>query len=160
MAVPTIASAPGDSLLFPSNHPIPDSKVFVQFVQKAFSSVPIGGIGILCVRPSFRNAACSYDKLFPALDSGDGRPLLRNLKVSSPLDADDSVDVCECRQVKRVRVRRGTKLRLQMLRCDAERCGVFESKALMTRCDYHALISENQSAKISNASPLSKSGRA
>lgn len=161
MAVSSIRSAPDDSMLLCSSDlHIPVSKVFSQLVRKAYPPAPIGVIVVHCISLSPHRSAYSDDQAAAPLDGGKSTPRVRNCKVSSSSDVNDSLDVGECRQVERIRVRRGTKPRLQMLGRRAERCGVFENKALVTRYDDQARLSENQSAKISNAFPLSKSGRA
>ena len=65
-----------------------------------------------------------------------------------PWDAYDSVDVGERHQVKRITVRPGAKLSLQMHHHRAEHWIVIKGTALVTRGEEDVLLTENQSTCI------------
>jgi mannose-1-phosphate guanylyltransferase/mannose-6-phosphate isomerase len=69
-------------------------------------------------------------------------------KVARPWGAYDSVDVGERHQVKRITVRPGAKLSLQMHHHRAEHWIVVKGTALVTRGEEEILLTENQSTYI------------
>jgi mannose-1-phosphate guanylyltransferase/mannose-6-phosphate isomerase len=69
-------------------------------------------------------------------------------KVARPWGAYDSVDVGERHQVKRITVRPGAKLSLQMHHHRAEHWIVVKGTALVTKGDEETLLTENQSTYI------------
>ncbi len=73
---------------------------------------------------------------------------VQHRKVARPWGAYDSVDVGERHQVKRITVRPGTKLSLQMQHHRAEHWIVVKGTALVTKGEENILLTENQSTYI------------
>ena len=73
---------------------------------------------------------------------------VQNRKVFRPWGAYDSVDVGERHQVKRITVRPGAKLSLQMHHHRAEHWIVVKGTALVTKGEEEILLTENQSTYI------------
>ena len=73
---------------------------------------------------------------------------VQHRKVARPWGMYDVVDVGTSHQVKRITVRPGSKLSLQMHHHRAEHWIVVKGTALVTRGDEELLISENQSTFI------------
>ena len=69
-------------------------------------------------------------------------------KVSRPWGTYDSVDIGECHQVKRITVRPGAKLSLQMHNHRAEHWIVVKGEALVTKGEEEIVLTENQSVYI------------
>jgi mannose-1-phosphate guanylyltransferase/mannose-6-phosphate isomerase len=82
------------------------------------------------------------------LDAEKIEQSVQHRKVARPWGTYDSVDVGERHQVKRITVRPGAKLSLQMHHHRAEHWIVVKGTALVTRGDEEMLISENQSTYI------------
>jgi len=73
---------------------------------------------------------------------------VQHRKVARPWGAYDSVDVGERHQVKRITVRPGAKLSLQMHHHRAEHWIVVKGTALVTKGEEEVLLTENQSTYI------------
>ncbi len=82
------------------------------------------------------------------LDADNILQSVQHRKVARPWGAYDSVDVGERHQVKRITVRPGAKLSLQMHHHRAEHWIVVKGTALVTRGEEEILLTENQSAYI------------
>jgi mannose-1-phosphate guanylyltransferase/mannose-6-phosphate isomerase len=82
------------------------------------------------------------------LDADNIEQSVQHRKVARPWGTYDSVDVGTRHQVKRITVRPGAKLSLQMHHHRAEHWIVVKGTALVTRGDEEILISENQSTYI------------
>jgi mannose-1-phosphate guanylyltransferase/mannose-6-phosphate isomerase len=82
------------------------------------------------------------------LDAENISQAVQHRKVARPWGAYDSVDVGERHQVKRITVRPGAKLSLQMHRHRAEHWIVVKGTALVTRGEEKILLAENQSTYI------------
>ena len=82
------------------------------------------------------------------LDAEKIEQSVQHRKVARPWGTYDSVDVGPRHQVKRITVRPGAKLSLQMHHHRAEHWIVVKGTALVTRGDEEMLISENQSTYI------------
>lgn len=82
------------------------------------------------------------------LDANNIAQSVQHRKVARPWGAYDSVDVGERHQVKRITVRPGAKLSLQMHHHRAEHWIVVKGTALVTRGEEEILLSENQSTYI------------
>ena len=82
------------------------------------------------------------------LDAEKVAQSVQHRKVARPWGTYDSVDVGERHQVKRISVRPGAKLSLQMHHHRAEHWIVVKGTALVTRGDEQVLLSENQSTYI------------
>ena len=82
------------------------------------------------------------------LDFDNISQAVQHRKVARPWGAYDSVDVGERHQVKRITVRPGAKLSLQMHHHRAEHWIVVKGTALVTRGEEEILLSENQSTYI------------
>jgi mannose-1-phosphate guanylyltransferase/mannose-6-phosphate isomerase len=82
------------------------------------------------------------------LDADQVAQSAQHRKVARPWGTYDSVDVGERHQVKRISVRPGAKLSLQMHHHRAEHWIVVKGTALVTRGDEQVLLSENQSTYI------------
>lgn len=82
------------------------------------------------------------------LDADHISQSVQHRKVARPWGAYDSVDVGERHQVKRISVRPGAKLSLQMHYHRAEHWIVVKGTALVTRGDEEILLTENQSTYI------------
>ena len=82
------------------------------------------------------------------LDADNIEQSVQHRKVARPWGTYDSVDVGPRHQVKRITVRPGAKLSLQMHHHRAEHWIVVKGTALVTRGDEEILISENQSTYI------------
>ena len=82
------------------------------------------------------------------LDAEDISQSVHHRKVARPWGAYDSVDMGERHQVKRITVRPGAKLSLQMHHHRAEHWIVVKGTALVTRGEEQVLLSENQSTYI------------
>lgn len=82
------------------------------------------------------------------LDADNIAQSAQHRKVARPWGSYDSVDVGERHQVKRISVRPGAKLSLQMHHHRAEHWIVVKGTALVTRGDEQVLLSENQSTYI------------
>ena len=82
------------------------------------------------------------------LDADNVAQSAQHRKVARPWGTYDSVDVGERHQVKRISVRPGAKLSLQMHHHRAEHWIVVKGTALVTRGDEQVLLSENQSTYI------------
>ena len=82
------------------------------------------------------------------LDADNIEQSVQHRKVARPWGTYDSVDVGARHQVKRITVRPGAKLSLQMHHHRAEHWIVVKGTALVTRGDEEILISENQSTYI------------
>ena len=82
------------------------------------------------------------------LDAGNISQSFQHRKVARPWGAYDSVDVGERHQVKRITVRPGAKLSLQMHHHRAEHWIVVKGTALVTRGEEEILLTENQSTYI------------
>ena len=82
------------------------------------------------------------------LDADNIEQSVQHRKVARPWGTYDSVDVGARHQVKRITVRPGAKLSLQMHHHRAEHWIVVKGTALVTRGEEEILISENQSTYI------------
>jgi mannose-1-phosphate guanylyltransferase / mannose-6-phosphate isomerase len=82
------------------------------------------------------------------LDAEKIEQSVQHRKVARPWGTYDSVDVGERHQVKRITVRPGAKLSLQMHHHRAEHWIVVKGTALVTRGEEEVLLSENQSTYI------------
>jgi mannose-1-phosphate guanylyltransferase/mannose-6-phosphate isomerase len=82
------------------------------------------------------------------LDADNIVQSVQHRKVARPWGAYDSVDVGERHQVKRITVRPGAKLSLQMHHHRAEHWIVVKGTALVTKGDEQLLLTENQSTYI------------
>jgi mannose-1-phosphate guanylyltransferase/mannose-6-phosphate isomerase len=82
------------------------------------------------------------------LDADNVAQSTQHRKVARPWGTYDSVDVGERHQVKRISVRPGAKLSLQMHHHRAEHWIVVKGTALVTRGDEQVLLTENQSTYI------------
>jgi len=82
------------------------------------------------------------------LDADSISQSVQHRKVARPWGAYDSVDVGERHQVKRITVRPGAKLSLQMHHHRAEHWIVVKGTAMVTRDKEEILLVENQSAYI------------
>ncbi|NBX56227.1 MAG: mannose-1-phosphate guanylyltransferase/mannose-6-phosphate isomerase, partial [Betaproteobacteria bacterium] len=82
------------------------------------------------------------------LDADQVAQSAQHRKVARPWGTYDSVDVGERHQVKRITVRPGAKLSLQMHHHRAEHWIVVKGTALVTRGGEEILLSENQSTYI------------
>ena len=82
------------------------------------------------------------------LDADNVAQSTQHRKVARPWGTYDSVDVGERHQVKRISVRPGAKLSLQMHQHRAEHWIVVKGTALVTRGDEQVLLTENQSTYI------------
>ena len=82
------------------------------------------------------------------LDSDKVAQSAQHRKVARPWGTYDSVDVGERHQVKRISVRPGAKLSLQMHHHRAEHWIVVKGTALVTRGEEQVLLTENQSTYI------------
>ena len=82
------------------------------------------------------------------LDADNVSQSVQHRKVARPWGAYDSVDVGERHQVKRITVRPGAKLCLQMHHQRAEPWIVVKDTALVTRGEEEILLTENQSTYI------------
>ena len=82
------------------------------------------------------------------LDANKVAQSVQHRKVARPWGTYDSVDVGERHQVKRISVRPGAKLSLQMHHHRAEHWIVVKGTALVTRGDEQVLLTENQSTYI------------
>ena len=82
------------------------------------------------------------------LDADKVAQSAQHRKVARPWGTYDSVDVGERHQVKRISVRPGAKLSLQMHHHRAEHWIVVKGTALVTRGDEQVLLTENQSTYI------------
>jgi mannose-1-phosphate guanylyltransferase/mannose-6-phosphate isomerase len=82
------------------------------------------------------------------LDADNISQSVQHRKVARPWGAYDSVDVGERHQVKRITVRPGAKLSLQMHHHRAEHWIVVKGTALVTRGEEEILLTENQSTYI------------
>ena len=82
------------------------------------------------------------------LDADKVAQSVQHRKVARPWGTYDSVDVGERHQVKRISVRPGAKLSLQMHHHRAEHWIVVKGTALVTRGDEQVLLTENQSTYI------------
>lgn len=83
-----------------------------------------------------------------SLDADNISQSVQHRKVVRPWGAYDSVDVGERHQVKRITVRPGAKLSLQMHHHRAEHWIVVKGTALITRGEEKILLTENQSTYI------------
>jgi mannose-1-phosphate guanylyltransferase/mannose-6-phosphate isomerase len=82
------------------------------------------------------------------LDANNISQSVQHRKVARPWGAYDSVDLGERHQVKRITVRPGAKLSLQMHHHRAEHWIVVKGTALVTRGEEEILLTENQSTYI------------
>jgi mannose-1-phosphate guanylyltransferase/mannose-6-phosphate isomerase len=82
------------------------------------------------------------------LDASNVSESSQHRKVARPWGTYDSVDVGERHQVKRITVRPGAKLSLQMHHHRAEHWIVVKGTALVTRGEEEILLTENQSTYI------------
>ena len=82
------------------------------------------------------------------LDADNISQSIQHRKVARPWGTYDSVDVGSHHQVKRITVRPGAKLSLQMHHHRAEHWIVVKGTALVTRGDEEVLLTENQSTYI------------
>ena len=82
------------------------------------------------------------------LDADNIVQSVQHRKVARPWGAYDSVDVGERHQVKRITVRPGAKLSLQMHHHRAEHWIVVKGTALVTKGEEQLLLTENQSTYI------------
>ncbi len=82
------------------------------------------------------------------LDALDAPQAVQHRRVARPWGWYDSVDAGERYQVKRITVRPGAKLSLQMHHHRAEHWIVVKGTALVTRGDEETLLTENQSTYI------------
>jgi mannose-1-phosphate guanylyltransferase/mannose-6-phosphate isomerase len=82
------------------------------------------------------------------LDANNISQSIQHRKVARPWGTYDSVDVGERHQVKRITVRPGAKLSLQMHHHRAEHWIVVKGTALVTRGEEELLLTENQSTYI------------
>ena len=82
------------------------------------------------------------------LDEGNIYQSARHRKVARPWGTYDSVDMGERHQVKRITVRPGAKLSLQMHHHRAEHWIVVKGTALVTKGEEEVLLTENQSTYI------------
>ena len=82
------------------------------------------------------------------LDADKVEQSLQHRKVARPWGTYDSVDIGERHQVKRITVRPGAKLSLQMHHHRAEHWIVVKGTALVTRGEEEILLTENQSTYI------------
>ena len=82
------------------------------------------------------------------LDADGISQSVQHRKVARPWGAYDSVDVGERHQVKRITVRPGAKLSLQMHYHRAEHWIVVKGTAIVTKGDEEILLTENQSTYI------------
>jgi mannose-1-phosphate guanylyltransferase/mannose-6-phosphate isomerase len=82
------------------------------------------------------------------LDADNISQSIQHRKVARPWGTYDSVDVGARHQVKRITVRPGAKLSLQMHHHRAEHWIVVKGTALVTRGDEEILLTENQSTYI------------
>jgi mannose-1-phosphate guanylyltransferase/mannose-6-phosphate isomerase len=82
------------------------------------------------------------------LDADKVAQSVQHRKVARPWGTYDSVDVGERHQVKRISVRPGAKLSLQMHHHRAEHWIVVKGTALVTRGEEQVLLTENQSTYI------------
>jgi mannose-1-phosphate guanylyltransferase/mannose-6-phosphate isomerase len=82
------------------------------------------------------------------LDAGNVAQSAQHRKVARPWGTYDSVDVGERHQVKRITVRPGAKLSLQMHHHRAEHWIVVKGTALVTKGGEEVLLTENQSTYI------------
>ena len=82
------------------------------------------------------------------LDADKVEQSLQHRKVARPWGTYDSVDIGERHQVKRITVRPGAKLSLQMHHHRAEHWIVVKGTALVTRGKEEILLTENQSTYI------------
>ena len=82
------------------------------------------------------------------LDAGNVVQSAQHRKVARPWGTYDSVDVGERHQVKRITVRPGAKLSLQMHHHRAEHWIVVKGTALVTKGEEEVLLTENQSTYI------------
>jgi mannose-1-phosphate guanylyltransferase/mannose-6-phosphate isomerase len=82
------------------------------------------------------------------LDADNISQSVQHRKVARPWGAYDSVDVGERHQVKRITVRSGAKLSLQMHHHRAEHWIVVKGMALVTKGEEEILLTENQSTFI------------
>jgi mannose-1-phosphate guanylyltransferase/mannose-6-phosphate isomerase len=82
------------------------------------------------------------------LDADNISQSVQHRKVARPWGSYDSVDVGERHQVKRIIVRSGAKLSLQMHHHRAEHWIVVKGTALVTKGEEKTLLTENQSTYI------------
>jgi mannose-1-phosphate guanylyltransferase/mannose-6-phosphate isomerase len=82
------------------------------------------------------------------LNAGNISQSVQHRKVARPWGAYDSVDVGERHQVKRITVRPGAKLSLQMHHHRAEHWIVVKGTALVTKGEEEIFLTENQSTYI------------
>ena len=82
------------------------------------------------------------------LDADNISQSVQHRKVARPWGAYDSVDVGERHQVKRITVRPGAKLSLQMHHHRAEHWIVVKGTAIVTKGEEEILLTENQSTYI------------
>ncbi len=87
-------------------------------------------------------------QVVPMLDEANIVQTTQHRKVARPWGTYDSVDLGERHQVKRITVRPGAKLSLQMHYHRAEHWIVVKGTALVTRGDERVLLTENQSTYI------------
>jgi mannose-1-phosphate guanylyltransferase / mannose-6-phosphate isomerase len=80
-----------------------------------------------------------------SLDADNISQSAQHRKVARPWGTYDSVDVGERHQVKRITVRPGAKLSLQMHHYRAEHWIVVKGTALVTKREEEVLLTENQS---------------
>ena len=83
-----------------------------------------------------------------SLEAGNISQSVQHRKVTRPWGAYDCVDVGERHQVKRITVRPGAKLSLQMHHQRAEHWVVVKGTALVTKGEEEILLTENQSTYI------------
>jgi mannose-1-phosphate guanylyltransferase/mannose-6-phosphate isomerase len=107
---------------------------------------------ILCGGSGTRLAASSHaeqvKQVVAQLESQQTPQAVQHRKVARPWGWYDSVDAGERYQVKRITVRPGAKLSLQMHHHRAEHWIVVKGTALITRGDEEILLTENQSTYI------------
>lgn len=87
-------------------------------------------------------------QLVAALDANNIYESVQHRKVSRPWGSFDGVDKGDRYQVKRITVRPGAKLSMQLHYHRAEHWIVVKGTALVTRGDEQLLITENQSTYI------------
>jgi mannose-1-phosphate guanylyltransferase/mannose-6-phosphate isomerase len=128
------------------------SNTFVHAPHRPVVTLGVADLIIIDTPDAVLVAASSHVeqvKLVVARLDADGiSQSVQHRKVARPWGAYDSVDVGERHQVKRITVRPGAKLSLQMHYHRAEHWIVVKGTALVTKGDEEILLSENQSTYI------------
>jgi mannose-1-phosphate guanylyltransferase/mannose-6-phosphate isomerase len=132
--------------------PLQSSNTFVHAPHRPVVTLGTQDLIIIDTPDALLVAASSHVeqvKLVVARLDADGiSQSVQHRKVARPWGAYDSVDVGERHQVKRITVRPGAKLSLQMHYHRAEHWIVVKGTALVTKGDEEILLTENQSTYI------------